>query len=72
MGGRLVASGYPSLSRLWRAYVNSTPMEGNMDYSKLTRDELDELFAGDTDNPEIRAEYVKRGIDPDTGEPVAA
>lgn len=50
--------------------------------SKLSQDDLDELHAKYVDNPlntekateleAVRAEYKRRGIDPDTGEPMEA
>lgn len=43
-----------------------------MDLTALSQHDLDEYFAQNPNSEEAQAEYVRRGIDPETGEPIAA
>jgi hypothetical protein len=37
-------------------------------YAGVKQDELDEMFAQNPNDNEMRQEYINRGLDPDTGE----
>lgn len=45
---------------------------GNVDWPKLTLDELNTMYKNDNTNTACLEEFKRRGIDPATGEKIAA